>query len=259
MNRRAAGIAVVLLPALIGACAAPQPRAPSAPPSAEAPSSIATQGPPPTPTPLAPEPSTPVAVGSAPTAGPAAAALALLPVKGRAPRTGYDREEFGPRWADVDRNGCDTRNDILRRDLTGIRLKPGTRGCVVAAGTLRDPYSGATIAFVRGAGTSSKVQIDHVVSLSNAWQTGAAGWADEQRRRFANDPVNLLAVDGGLNAAKSDGDAATWLPPDRRAWCPMVARQIAVKRAYGLWVTAPERDAMQRVLGRCPGQALPTG
>ncbi|WP_331271851.1 HNH endonuclease family protein [Motilibacter aurantiacus] len=191
--------------------------------------------------------------------GTALAALDGLQVKGRAPRTGYDRDEFGPAWADVDRNGCDTRNDILRRDLDAVTTRPGTRDCVIAAGTLADPYSGTTIAFVRGQGTSRAVQIDHVVALSDAWQKGARQWSAQRRAQFANDPLELLAVDGGLNQAKRDGDAATWLPPDRAARCAYVARQVAVKAKYGLWVTEAERSAIARVLARCPEEPLPSG
>jgi Excalibur calcium-binding domain/Protein of unknown function (DUF1524) len=191
--------------------------------------------------------------------GTAAAALAELPVKGRAPRTGYDRELFGAGWGDPDRNGCDARNDVLARDLTGETFRPGTRDCVVASGTLVDPYSGATIAFRRGQGTSEAVQIDHVVAVSDAWQKGAQGWPPARRVAFYNDPLNLLAVDGPLNAQKGDGDAATWLPPARGGRCAYVARQIAVKSAYALWVTAAERDAMARVLAACPAQQLPAG
>ncbi|GAB3068618.1 DUF1524 domain-containing protein [Pedococcus soli] len=184
--------------------------------------------------------------------------LATLPVKGRAPRTGYDRDRFGQAWADVDRNGCDTRNDILRRDLTRFTLKAGTNGCLVLSGTLADPYTGTAIDFVRGRGTSNAVQIDHVVALSDAWQKGAQQWSTAKRTAFANDPLNLLAVDGPTNAGKGDGDAATWLPPRKAGRCSYVARQVAVKHRYGLWVTAAERDAVIRVLRACPGQALPT-
>ncbi|MGY1835166.1 HNH endonuclease family protein [Blastococcus sp. SYSU DS0510] len=195
----------------------------------------------------------------APVAGSALAALEGVEVKGRAPRTGYDRGEFGPGWVDTDRNGCDTRNDVLARDLTGETTEPGTRDCVVLTGTLADPYSGRTIAFQRGQDTSDDVQIDHVVALSDAWQKGAQSWDEERRIRFANDPLNLLAVDGPLNMQKGDGDAATWLPPDGRYRCAYVARQVAVKAAYGLWVTAAERDAIARVLAGCPGEPLPVG
>lgn len=201
----------------------------------------------------------PSATVAAPRAGTALAAVDALPVKGRAPRTGYDRDEFGPRWADVDRNGCDTRNDVLRRDLVARTTKPGTHGCVVLTGTLLDPYTGERIAFVRGQGTSQAVQIDHVVALADAWQKGAQGWDDRTRERFANDPLNLLAVDGPTNASKGMGDAATWLPPARASRCAYVARQVAVKRSYGLWVTRAERDAMRRVLAACPAEPLPGG
>ena len=189
--------------------------------------------------------------------GTAVTTLATLTVKGRAPRTGYDRDLFGQAWADVDRNGCDTRNDILRRDLTGTTLKAGTHGCLVLTGTLTDPYTGTRIAFVRGPGTSNAVQVDHVVALSDAWQKGAQRWTTKTRTAFANDPLNLLAVDGPTNQRKGDGDAATWLPPRKAVRCAYVARQIAVKHRYALAVTAAERDAMVRVLTTCPGQSLP--
>lgn len=178
------------------------------------------------------------------------AALAALPVKGRAPTTGYDRSAFGQAWADVDRNGCDTRNDVLARDLTGATFKPGTNDCVVLAGTLDDPYSGEVRRFARGE-RSAAVQIDHVVALSDAWQKGAQQWTAETREAFANDPANLLAVDGPLNQEKGAGDAATWLPPSTGYRCVYVLRQVRVKAAYGLWVTAAERDAMRRQLDRC--------
>jgi hypothetical protein len=187
----------------------------------------------------------------------ASAALASLPVKGRAPKTGYSRAAFGQTWADVDRNGCDTRNDMLKRDLTEIVYKAKTRNCVVLSGTLQDRYSGETINFLRGNVTSMEVQIDHVVALSNAWQTGAFKLSVAQRTALANDPLNLFAVKGRLNSQKSDGDAATWLPPVKSFRCTYVAHQIAVKAKYSLWVTAPEKDAMVRILSSCPKQVLP--
>ncbi|MGZ4588963.1 MAG: HNH endonuclease family protein, partial [Mycobacteriaceae bacterium] len=160
-------------------------------------------------------------------------------------------------WADVDRNGCDTRNDILTRDLTYTTYKPGTRNCLVLTGTLNDPYSGRQIPFTRGETTSSAIQIDHVVALSDAWQTGAQQLDAVRRTAFANDPLNLLAVDGPLNTQKSDSDAASWLPPNKSFRCTYVARQIAVKSAYALWVTQAEHDAITTVLQSCPGQVLP--
>lgn len=188
----------------------------------------------------------------------AVSALSTLPVKGRGPKTGYTRAQFGQTWADVDRNGCDTRNDILKRDLTEIAYKVKTRNCVVESGILVDRYSGETINFVRGNVTSMEVQIDHVVALSNAWQTGAFKLSVTQRTAMANDPLNLFAVKGRLNSQKGDGDAATWLPPLKSFRCTYVAQQIAVKAKYSLWVTAPEKDAMTRILAACPKQLLPS-
>ena len=177
--------------------------------------------------------------------------LESLVVKGRAPKTGYTRAQFGQTWADVNRNGCDTRNDILQRDLTNLSFRSGTRDCVVESGKLIDPYSGITINFVKGVKSSMEVQIDHVVALSNAWQTGAFKFTLEKRTQFANDPDNLLAVQGRLNSQKGDGDAATWLPPLKSYRCTYVSKQISVKAKYGLWVTAPEKAAMKNILAKC--------
>lgn len=186
----------------------------------------------------------------------AIALLATIPVKGKAPKTGYDRTaDFGTAWLDVDHNGCDTRNDILARDLTA-EVKSGS--CRVLSGTLRGPYTGKTIAFVRGDATSAMVQIDHMVALPNAWQTGAQQLTQAQRVSLANDPLNLLAVDGLIAAQKSDGDAATWLPPSKAFRCTYIARQISVKVTYALWVTQAEHDAMARILSDCDGQRAVT-
>ena len=200
---------------------------------------------------------TPPATTAAEQPGLAIASLETLPVKGRAPKTGYTRDQFGQAWADVDRNGCDTRNDILKRDLTSIIYKARTRNCVVLSGTLLDRYSGESINFIRGNITSMEVQIDHVVALSNAWQTGAFKLTAEQRKALANDPMNLFAVKGRLNSQKGDGDAATWLPPLKSFRCAYVAQQIAVKAKYSLWVVAPEKAAMLSILAKCPTQKLP--
>ena len=189
--------------------------------------------------------------------GMATAVLETLAVKGRAPKTGYTRAQFGPAWADVDRNGCDTRNDILKRDLTSITYRAKTRNCVVESGTLIDRYSGETINFVKGNISSMEVQIDHVVALSNAWQTGAFKLSADQRKALSNDPLNLFAVKGRLNSQKGDGDAATWLPQLKSFRCSYVAQQIAVKAKYSLWVTAPEKAAMVSILAKCPTQKVP--
>lgn len=183
--------------------------------------------------------------------------LATLAIKGRAPSTGYDRAQFGQAWADVDRNGCDTRNDILRRDLTGTTLKPGTRDCVVLSGTLNDPYTGTVIPFTRGP-ASGIVQIDHVVALGDSWQKGAQQLTMAERTFFANDPLNLLAVSGPANQQKSAGDAATWLPANKSYRCAYVARQISVKSTYRLWITQAEHDAMATVLSSCTDTLVPT-
>ncbi|CAN2241793.1 Domain of unknown function DUF1524 [Candidatus Planktophila dulcis] len=200
---------------------------------------------------------TPTATTAAEQPGLAIASLETLPVKGRAPKTGYTRDQFGQAWADVDRNGCDTRNDILKRDLTSLTYKAKTRNCVVLSGTLLDRYSGESINFLRGNITSMEVQIDHVVALSNAWQTGAFKLTAEQRKALANDPINLFAVKGRLNSQKGDGDAATWLPPLKNFRCAYVAQQIAVKAKYSLWVVPPEKAAMLSILAKCPTQKLP--
>jgi hypothetical protein len=189
--------------------------------------------------------------------GTATALLATLTVKGRAPTTGYSRSQFGPAWADVDRNGCDTRNDVLARDLANETFKAGTRNCVVLSGWFTEPYSGRTVTFRRGAATSSLVQIDHVVALGDAWQSGAQQWAAGRRLGFANDPLNLLAADGGLNGRKGASNAASWLPPNKAFRCAYVARQVAVKAKYDLWVTPAERSAIATVLSTCPGRAAP--
>lgn len=152
-------------------------------------------------------------------------------------------------------HNCDLRNYILMRDLKNVVHK-STDWCLVASGTLNDPYTGKVIHFVRGVGSSNAVQIDHVVALSNAWSTGAQALTPTSRYQLANDPLNLLAVDGPTNGQKSDSDAASFLP--RPAYrCKYVARQLSVKRKYHLWVTVTEKAAMVAVLATCPTQRLP--
>lgn len=186
----------------------------------------------------------------------ATAVLAKLAIKGRAPKTGYDRDLFSDGWGDI--GECDARNYILRRDLKSITWRDSPR-CTVATGILNDPYTARKIYFVRGVSTSSAVQIDHVVAVSDAWQKGAQQLSYSKRYAFYNDPLNLLAVDGPANMQKSDSDAASWLPPNRGYRCSYVSRQIAVKHKYKLWVTKAERDAMASVLKSCPNQLIPKG
>ncbi|MFH9423761.1 HNH endonuclease family protein [Streptomyces sp. NPDC017529] len=187
--------------------------------------------------------------------GTALHAAGTLTVKGRAPKTGYARDRFGTAWADTDGNHCGTRDDILKRDLTGVRFTDGH--CKVASGTLaKDPYTGQAVPYERG---RSKVDIDHLVALSDAWQKGAQQWPGRKRVALANDPLNLVAADASANRQKGDGDAATWLPPNKAYRCDYVAHQVAVKKKYGLWVTQAEKDAMTGVLSGCPALKLPAG
>jgi len=191
----------------------------------------------------------------------AAGALGQLTVRPDGPIIGYDRlKEFGPAWTDSQsapggHNGCDTRDDVLRRDLTSEKL---VGRCTVSSGTLADPYTGHTITFVRGRGTSAAVQIDHMVALGNAYRTGAASLPQATRVELANDPLNLTSADGQANEGKGDDDASAWLPANSAFRCAYVARQIAVKTSYQLSVSGAEKAAMTRVLNTCPGQALPT-
>lgn len=201
-----------------------------------------------------PDTSTPTTTGTVATTSPAIEVLGKLAIKGRASKSGYSRAQFGSGWADA--GNCDVRNAILKRDLINVQTKSDT-DCTVMSGTLNDPYTGRTVMFSRGESTSDDVQIDHVVALSDAWQKGAQQLGVKMRHQLANDPLNLLAVDGPTNNQKSDSDAATWLPPNKPYRCRYVARQIAVKAAYQLWVTQAEHDAMRKVLEACPGQLLP--
>lgn len=173
-----------------------------------------------------------------------------LPIRDRDP-VGYDRDYFGLRWADTDRNGCDTRNDVLRRDLADVRLDPRTDGCVVLGGTLTDPYGGQVMPFVRGP-DSADVQVDHVVSLADGWRSGANLWTADEREAFANDPTNLLATDGRTNRAKGDRTADEWTASTPAGVCRYATIVVAVKTLYGLTVSEPERAALADDLITCP-------
>jgi hypothetical protein len=169
---------------------------------------------------------------------------------------GFDREcgrghacVFGPRWTDdvdVDggHDGCDTRNGILRAQLQDVVIRPGTHGCVVAAGTLTDPYSGETVSL-------DQVQIDHVFPLAQAWSRGASGWTLQQRKNFANDPRNLVATTNVVNRAKSDHMPDEWTPPAVGRRCFYATRFVEVARAYQLVVTRAEDSALTRMLASC--------
>lgn len=188
--------------------------------------------------------------------GPAADALDALSVNDNLKTSSYQRDAFGYNQTDTDGNGCDVREDVLARDLTEVRYTYAG-GCKVKSGILQDPYTGKTIHFVRGAKTSAAVQIDHVVALENAWQSGASAWDTAKRYRFGNDMLNLLAVDGPANQEKGSASAAYWLPTNGAFRCQYVTRQIGVKTKYGLSITSKEKRAMQSVLHACPAQKLP--
>ncbi len=180
-------------------------------------------------------------------------ALGQLAVAGRVSQVGYDRSKFSQGWADYE--GCDMRNRILQRDLVDTILDKDN--CIVLRGTLKSgPYSGKDILFERGVGTSGAIHIEHVVAVSDAWQKGAQDLSRQERRQFYNDPLNLIAVDGPTNQDKGSQDASAWLP-QRSYRCRYIARQIAVKLRYSLWLSPPEHQAMQKQLQTCPLQVLP--
>ena len=208
-----------------------------------------------TPTPSPQQSLSPSPEAQPPVTSPALSALASVAIKGRAPKTGYERDLFATDW---DYSfGCDTRNKILRRDFSEFVLRSGS-SCIIETGVLQDPYTGEAISFQRGVGTSNAVEIDHVVSLSDAWQKGAQQLTGDQRYALYNDPLNLLAVSGPANSQKSDSDAASWLPANKGFRCAFVARQVAVKLSYNLWMTQAEFDTIANILSECPEQSLPT-
>lgn len=185
-----------------------------------------------------------------------AAAVALIEkvaTKGRGPKTGYDRDEFGYAWMDtadgvpLARNGCDTRNDLLRRDGRDLRFRSGS-DCVVVAMTLADPYTGTTIEWRKQ--RAAEVQIDHVVPLSYGWQMGASRWPEAKRERLANDTLNLIPVEGRANSAKSDSGPAAWLPPNKGVRCAYAVRFAQVALKYEMPVTPADRRMM---LEQCGG------
>ena len=176
--------------------------------------------------------------------------LEELEVTGRAPKKGYERSQFYEDWPLID--GCSLRQRIIRRELGDSAI---LNGCNVVAGEYDEPYTGEHMVFTEKSQISAKIQIDHVVALSDAWQKGAQYLSAEVRYEIATDPLNLLAVDGEANQNKSDGDAATWLPPNKKFRCQYVARQVSVKFKYGLWVTQAEKEAILRILENCPNEA----
>lgn len=178
--------------------------------------------------------------------------LEKLEIKGRAPKTGYNRtEEFYKSWPLI--NGCSLRQIVIKREL-GDTAQIAENGCDVVAGNFKEPYTGSEMVFYQKSDLSEKIQIDHIVALSDAWQKGAQYQTKEERYALATDPLNLIAVDASANKQKSDGDAATWLPKNKAFRCQYVARQVSVKYKYGLWVTQAEHDAISNVLTNCPNE-----
>lgn len=177
--------------------------------------------------------------------------LELLEVKGRAPKTGYKREEFYNGWPTVD--GCSLRQRIIKREFGDSAVLDG---CNVVSGEFEEPYTGEYKKFSSREEISKGVQIDHVVALSDAWQKGAQYMEKSVRYEIATDPLNLLAVDAAANEKKSDGDAATWLPSNKKFRCQYVARQVSVKYKYKLWVTEAEKTAIYNILTTCPDEPV---
>lgn len=170
----------------------------------------------------------------------------------------YHRTAFGDSWDDDNdapggHNGCDTRNDILNRDLVDV-THTAIKRCptAVATGTLRDPYTNATVVFVRGDQVGASVQIDHIVPLAYAWDMGARDWTAETRKRFANDPANLIAVAGQANQDKGDQQPADWMPPNQAFWCQYAMQFIEVLRGYRLPVDAPSAQRLRHAAAGCP-------
>lgn len=184
------------------------------------------------------------------------AGIAVLPQ--RAHRYDYHRSAYGDAWDDDNdapggHNGCDTRDDILDRDLvdkTYVSIKRCPNA--VATGTLHDPYTNTTIAFQRGAKVGEAVQIDHIVPLAYAWDMGAYGWPAAERLRFANDPANLLAVQGQANQDKGDSQPAQWMPPNKAFDCQYAVQFIAVLRGYQLPVDEPSVGVLRQAAATCP-------
>lgn len=177
--------------------------------------------------------------------------LEQLEIKGRAPKTGYERTQFYSGWPNID--GCSLRQRIIKRELGDSAVLADDQ-CTVISGEFDEPYTGSHLVFHQKSDFSSGIQIDHVVALSDAWQKGAQYFDEATRYQIATDPLNLLAVDSKANQGKSDGDAATWLPANKAFRCQYVARQISVKYKYKLWVTQAEHDAMAKVLQTCPNE-----
>lgn len=166
----------------------------------------------------------------------------------------YRRDSFGERWADVDGNGCDQRQDVLLRDLVDVRVDR----CTVLSGTLDpDPYTGQRIQFwhdrVAPAGDpgSVGVQIDHLVSLAAAHRGGAWAWTPAQRELFANDLEQLRAVNGPTNQSKSDKGPGRWLPENPSSRCSYSADYVSIASRWKIAVDSEDKTALVTELTIC--------
>lgn len=210
-------------------------------------------------TPVASEPATPSEAPVAPSepapaaSGTALEALETLTVAPFSSNGKYERALFGEPWADIDNNGCETREDILKRDIPNVTIKGK---CDARQGSFNDPYTAKVINFNAGDGKGGGVDIDHIIPLSLGWKTGASEWDATKRLKFANDPLNLMASDSGENRKKGDKDASAYLPPNKAFHCEYVARQVTVRVKYGTWITSAEKNAIYTVLQTCPTQPL---
>ena len=180
--------------------------------------------------------------------------LEKLSIKGRAPKTNYSRDQFYDSWPSID--GCSLRQIIIKREFGESAVISSDNHCTVVSGEYDEPYTGSHLVFYQKSDISSNIQIDHIVSLSDAWQKGAQNFSAKERYEFATDPLNLLAVEANANKKKSDGDAATWLPPNKKFRCQYVARQISVKYKYNLWIANAEYEAMKNILNSCPKEPV---
>ena len=171
--------------------------------------------------------------------------FAALAVVSEPARVGYDRDLFD-HWDDINGSGCDARQDTLARQAIGFPQVDVFDRCVIVEGDWYSVYDAVT-----HSGSPSDLDIDHVVSLAEAWDSGASTWSSSQRRQFANDPANLLAVTASSNRSKSDRDAAEWLPPATSSWCLTASITVEVKYAYGLSIDSAERSALAQMLDTC--------
>ncbi|KAA6215004.1 HNH endonuclease [Streptomyces albofaciens JCM 4342] len=170
------------------------------------------------------------------------AQLGKLAVEAPHSMSGYSRAKF-PHW--IKQYGqCDTREVVLSRDGQSVSQDSL---CRAVAGTWHSPYDGKIL------GSASKVDIDHMVPLANAWRSGADTWTTDKRKRFANDLNNpqLIAVSASSNRSKGDQSPDQWSPPNTDFWCTYSRAWTNVKYVYGASVTQPEKDKLTTMLNTC--------